>query len=73
MLIAVIVIAYIAFLRYLYEKKVGKERQKTGIAKPVGLADFSSLKRALSDISDHLTALESAYRELAEREGRLRL
>ncbi len=72
MLIACIVIAYVFFLKYLYDKKLAKERRNSGVAEPSGPADYNTLKKALTEMSERVTGLERAYHELSQREGGLR-
>ena len=67
MLIACIVIVYIVFLRYMYEKKVHKEHQQSGVSPAAGPADYASLKKALDEMSDRLARLERVYPDSSER------
>ena len=69
MLIACIVIVYIVFLRYMYERKVRKEQQKSGLSATPSSPDFASLKKSLDDISARLAGLERGYRDSSLRPG----
>ena len=69
MMVAILVIGYVLFLRYLDKKNREKDQQK--LAGVSGLADYASLKKDLASLSERLAAIENTYRELDERLGGL--
>lgn len=69
MLIACIVIVYIVFLRYMYERKIRKERRQSGVPPAAGPADYASLKKSLDEMSDRLSRLERVYPSAPQRAG----
>jgi hypothetical protein len=69
MMVAILVIGYVLFLRYLDKKNREKDRQKLGGVG--GLADYASLKKDLASLSERLAAIENTYRELDQRLGGL--
>ena len=68
MIVAILVIGYVLILRWLDQKNREKDRLKAG-AVPSGPADYATIKKALAQVSDRLTQVETEYRALAQAMG----
>ena len=68
MLVAILVICFVLVLRYFDQKNREKDRRKQGAPAP-GPADYATIERMLSHLSERVGSVEAQYRELAQRMG----
>ncbi len=68
MLVAILVICFVLVLRYLDQKNRAKDRLRSGAAPP-GPADYATIDRMLTDLSERVGSVEAQFRELAQRMG----
>lgn len=71
MIVAILVIGYVLFLRYLDQKNRARDRLKAGIAES-GPADYATIAKALRELSNRLTSVEQRFHELAQPAGGVR-
>ncbi len=69
MMIAILVIGYVLFLRYLDKKNRERDRQRMGIGVSSAPPDYASLKRDLEAFSERLTNIEKSYQALGRHLG----
>jgi len=69
MLVAILVICFVLVLRYLDQKNHERDRLKQGGALPPGPADYATIDRMLTELSERVGGIEAHYRELAQRMG----
>jgi len=62
------VICFVLVLRYLDQKNREKDRLKQG-ALPAGPADYATIDRMMTELSERVAGVEAQYRELSQRMG----